>query len=61
VAAGQTGDIYPGIAEKSDVAGGTVVWMSFNPTTENIDMNVEESLAINTMAYVIGAAGYQSA
>ncbi|MCK4327899.1 MAG: hypothetical protein KAW41_05550 [Candidatus Diapherotrites archaeon] len=61
VKAGQTGDVYPGVAEMGDVAGGSVVWMSFNPTTENIDMNVEEGIVINTIAYIIGATGYQSA
>jgi len=61
VAAGQTGNIYPCVAEQGDVGGGTVVWMSFNPTTENIDSAVEESIAINTIAYVVGVTGYQSA
>ena len=61
VTAGSTGTIYPGIAESASVAGGKVVWMSFNPTTENIDANVESSLVINAFAYLIGAEGYQGA
>ncbi|MFC2174316.1 hypothetical protein ACFLQ2_00405 [archaeon] len=61
VMAGEVGDIYPGVAEQGDVAGGMVLWMSFNPTTENIDATVEEGIVINTMAYLIGSPGYQSA
>jgi len=60
VSAGKTGDIYPGLAESSSATGGKVVWMSFNPTTENIDPNVETSLVINTVAYLTGMPGYQS-
>ncbi len=60
VMAGETGDIYPGFAEQVDVAGGKVLWISFNPTTENIDANVETSMVINTFAYLVGSPGYQS-
>ena len=61
VMAGETGTIYPGIAESASVAGGKVVWMSFNPTTENIDANVESSLVINAFAYLTGMPGYKGA
>ena len=61
VKAGSTGNIYPAVAEKMDVTGGKVLWMSFNPTTENIDTDVETSMVVNAFAYLIGSAGYQSA
>lgn len=60
VQSGGTGDIHPGIAEAGAVAGGKVVYISFNPTTENITPAVEENLVINLLAYTAGVEGYQS-
>jgi hypothetical protein len=61
VKAGATGDYHPGVSESTQVAGGKVVYVSFNPTRENIATPVKESLAVNILAYMLGLPGYQSA
>lgn len=58
VRAGATGNIYPGVSEKREGTGGRVVYVSFNPTTENITPAVEESTVINILAYTAGVKGY---
>jgi len=60
VKAGEVGTIFPGVAEKTSVGGGNVVYLSFNPTAENITPSVEESIVINVFAYMAGVEGYQS-
>ncbi|MCD6522514.1 MAG: hypothetical protein J7K68_02095 [Candidatus Diapherotrites archaeon] len=60
VKAGQVGNIYPCVTENSKIAGGKVVYISFNPTRENITPEVKQSLIINLLAYVAGMPGYQS-
>ncbi len=58
VTAGSTGNIYPGVSEKGAGTGGRVVYISFNPTTENITPAVEQSTVINVLAYTAGTPGY---
>lgn len=60
VQAGATGNYYPGIAESTGVTGGKVLWISFNPTTENITPQVKQSLVINTLAYILGVEGFRA-
>ena len=62
VKAGVNGNIHPGILERTaGMKGGKVVYISFNPTKENITPGVEENLVINLVAYAIGVDGYKSA
>lgn len=60
VQAGSTGILHSGILERSfGVSGGKVVYMSFNPTTQNINPDVEKSLVINMVAYAVGESCYK--
>ncbi|MCD4740786.1 hypothetical protein K8R43_06445 [archaeon] len=60
VTAGAVGDIHTFIVEKDmGMKGGKVLYLSFNPTTENISPAVEKSLVINTLAYISGKQCYK--
>jgi hypothetical protein len=59
VVAGQTGDIYPAFSENAGLTGGKVLYISFNPVAENLEPQIQKSLVINSLAYILGAAGYK--
>ncbi len=58
IQAGKVGNIYPFITESSQVAGGHVFYISFDPATENLSRDMKQRLAIDTIAYVLGVEGY---
>ncbi len=58
IEAGKMGDTYPFITENSQMTGGKVFYISFDPATQNISPDMKEKLIINTIAYVLGVPGY---
>ena len=58
VQSGKVGNIYPFVTESSQIAGGEVFYISFNPATENLSPDMRQRIIINTVAYVMGAEGY---
>lgn len=58
VQAGKVGNIYPFITESSQLTGGRVFYMAFDPAVENLAMDMKQKIIINTIAYIMGVEGY---
>ncbi len=58
IEAGKIGTVYPFITESSQLTGGKVFYISFDPATENLSNDMKTRLIINTIAYVLGVPGY---